>query len=239
MCSSDLENANFKPRSVPHPKVTNVCDFLIESLKREGVFVPDDPFTLMHMGLSQEERDKAKHWLSERGVKPGDLVIGIGPGSKMPSKLWPPERFREVAKAIDEKYSPIFLAFGSVAEREVCESVLTGLGRGINCAGEMDVRMSSAVFEHVSVYVGNDTGTMHMAVSGGAKCVALFSARDWPGRWNPYGEGHTVFREVVPCEGCMLEVCDKENLCMMKILPNKVIDAAFKTIDKSQRRALQ
>ena len=36
---------------------------------------------------------------------------------------------------------------------------------------------------------------MHLAVSSGLRCVSLFSGRDYPGLWDPYGEGHIVLRK--------------------------------------------
>ena len=58
------------------------------------------------------------------------------------------------------------------------------------------------------------------------KCVVLMSALDWPGHWNPYGDGHRVLRRSVPCEGCLLQVCDKEGLrCLKEISVEDVIAA--------------
>jgi len=67
---------------------------------------------------------------------------------------------------------------------------------------------------------------MHLAAVGGTKCVVLMSALDWPGHWNPYGDGHLVLRRSVPCEGCLLQVCDQEGLrCLKEISVEDVIDA--------------
>ena len=64
-----------------------------------------------------------------------------------------------------------------------------------------------AALERCAFYLGNDTGTMHMAVAAGIPCVAVFSSRDFPGNWYPYGNGHVVFRTPIKCEGCFLEKC--------------------------------
>ena len=57
---------------------------------------------------------------------------------------------------------------------------------------------------------------MHLAAAVGTPCVAIMSALDWPGRWVPYGQGHIVLRRSVPCEGCLLKVCDKEGMRCLK-----------------------
>ena len=229
---------DYRPKGVPLPSVAHETDILLSHLARDGVKVPDAPSTLLHLGLSNEEKASGRRWLESKGVTSGDVLVGIGPGSKMPAKLWSLDRFRQVVQALDSARKPVFISFGSPAERETCEQVIQGVGRAINSAGELSVRESAAIFDHVALYVGNDTGTMHIASSAGTKCVCLFSARDWPGRWYPYGEGNTVLREFVPCEGCMLEVCDKGNLCLDLITADRVTNAALSTIELAGRTAL-
>jgi ADP-heptose:LPS heptosyltransferase len=75
------------------------------------------------------------------------------------------------------------------------------------------------------LYLGNDTGTMHLAVAAGLRCVAVFSARDWPGKWDPYGSGHHVLRVDVSCAGCKLVTCDRQMECLTGIEPSKAIVA--------------
>ncbi len=67
---------------------------------------------------------------------------------------------------------------------------------------------------------------MHLAVAAGIRCVAIFSARDWPGRWYPYGEGHRVFRADIDCEGCRLQTCtERGNACLRRIQADEVTAA--------------
>lgn len=229
---SGYEKTNYRPEGSPLPEVAREADLLLRHIGEDGVSVPDNPHSLMHMGLTDEEKRFAKAWLAENKVDLSRPVIGVGPGSKMTSKLWPVERFVEVAQALDAEFAPTFILFGSKAEAEVCQMVVDAVGRGVNAAGALTVRQSAAVFEYCQMYIGNDTGTMHIAASSGVRCVALFSARDWRGRWYPYGPGHVIHREFVPCEGCMLEVCDKANLCLTNIGSSKVIASARKVLSE-------
>ncbi len=86
--------------------------------------------------------------------------------------------------------------------------------------------------EGARFYLGNDTGAMHLAAAMGRPCVAVFSAREWPGRWHPYGEGHKVLRFEVPCSGCRLEVCDKELQCLKGIQVEEVYQACATMLAK-------
>ena len=52
------------------------------------------PTSLFHLSIPEEERRVAQDLLTRVGIPAGTRLIGIGPGSKMPSKVWPLERFR-------------------------------------------------------------------------------------------------------------------------------------------------
>ena len=107
-------------------------------------------------------------------------------------------------------------------------------GTGFSAAGELSVRESAALMEGAQFYLGNDTGAMHLAAAMGRPCVAVFSARDWPGRWHPYGEGHKVLRFDVSCSGCMLKICDRELQCLKGIQVDQVYQACEGILAKAE-----
>lgn len=231
-----FRETNYRPQGTPLPTVKHEADILLSHLSRDGVKVDVDPLTLMDMAFTDDERGFARTWLQSHTITSDRPIIGIGPGSKMLAKLWDIDRFIAVAQQLDKEYAPTFLIFGSKAEHEVCERVAQSVKHAVNVAGEFTVRESGAVFEHCDLYLGNDTGTMHIAAAAGVRCVALFSARDWPGRWYPYGTGHAVHRMFVPCEGCMLETCDKDNLCLKLIEVEPVVASARQILSSRRTR---
>ena len=89
-------------------------------------------------------------------------------------------------------------------------------GRGYNAAGALGIRSGLAAMKQCRFFIGNDTGTMHMAAAVGLPCVAVFSARGTvPGLWYPLGQGHQVFRTTIDCEGCGLVEClERGNECI-------------------------
>ena len=83
---------------------------------------------------------------------------------------------------------------------------------------------SAELLRRATLYVGNDTGAMHLAAAVGTSCVAIFAARE-PGRsWHPYGSAHVVLRrDEVPCANCYLTECTVEGLrCLTAIDVNAV-----------------
>jgi hypothetical protein len=166
--------------------------------------------------------------LAAIGSTGGALLVAFGPGSKMPAKVWPAERYQEVGRRLLAARDNVRLVvLGGPEDVAVGNSLCAAWGpRSHNLAGRVSVMAGAAVLRHCSVYVGNDTGTMHLAALAGVPCVALFSARDHPGKWEPYGEGHAVLRREVDCAGCMLEVCSEHgNKCLNLITVEEVLDA--------------
>ncbi len=209
---------------------------LMTRLARSGLATnPEEPLD-MNLALTQEEHAAAEKWLQAAVPHSAErrLLIGIGPGSKWPSKIWPSERFEELGRRLTQELQVYPIVFGSPAERQLAER-LTGAWRmGANGAGGLSIRTASAVLARCQLYVGNDTGTMHLAAAVGTPCVAIMSAQDWPGRWNPYGPSHIVLRRSVPCEGCFLSVCDREALrCLREISVEDVLTACKKVLERS------
>jgi ADP-heptose:LPS heptosyltransferase len=100
------------------------------------------------------------------------------------------------------------------------------------------VRESAALMESARFYLGNDTGVMHLAAAVGLCCVAVFSARNWPGIWEPYGKGHRMLRFDVPCSGCHLTVCDKDLHCLREITVEQVYQACVEVITRQKAETL-
>lgn len=178
--------------------------------------------------ISKSDRDVVGNALEHAGVPEGGRLLAVGPGSRMPAKIWPLERFREVGRRLIEEYSDIHLIVLGGADDSWRGDDLCGAwgGRSHNLAGRLSIYGSAAVLEGCAAYVGNDSGSMHLAAAVGTPCVALFSARDYPGQWEPYGSGHTIFRHETECAGCMVDICPFGNRCINLISVDDVCRAA-------------
>jgi ADP-heptose:LPS heptosyltransferase len=164
-----------------------------------------------------DHRSRARRAIEHAGFL-GHQLIAIGPGSKMQATQWPEDRFQRVGSELLRRFPDVRLVvLGAPHERELGDRLCGVWGeRSINLSGDLSVWESAAVLERCSVYVGNDTGTMHLAASVGTPCAAIFSARDNPGKWEPAGDRHVVLRHDVPCGGCGLRTCIEHDLACLK-----------------------
>jgi ADP-heptose:LPS heptosyltransferase len=65
---------------------------------------------------------------------------------------------------------------------------------------------------------------MHLAAAVQTRCVAVFSARNPPGVWFPYGTQHRVLYRRVDCEGCRLNTCIvQKKKCILSITVDEVL----------------
>lgn len=248
------------PRGTTRPleALEHESDFFLRALGEQDFDVPSPGQGSMNLALGAQETEEVKNWISKiedgrlgrvSGVAeaipfsehlpisaPGSQFpansIGIGVGSKMQSKRWPLERFREVLSRLIDTYdiTPVFI--GGPEDAEAAEQLIHNLGRGLNASGQLSLRGSARALQDCCFYLGNDTGTMHLAVAAGIKCVAIFSARDVPGKWYPYGEGHKVHRVPVDCEGCLLYDCHEQGRkCLMAINPEEVYQSCVELLN--------
>jgi ADP-heptose:LPS heptosyltransferase len=151
----------------------------------------------------------------------GRPLIALGPGSKMPSKRWFLERYLELCRRIVARHPNVGLVvLGGPEDRAEGERVLAAVGpeRALNLAGETDIIESAAALAHCRLYIGNDTGTMHLAATMGVPCVAIFTSRENREVWYPWGDANAVLRRDLPCSGCMLERCEVERMRCLDLI---------------------
>lgn len=214
------------------------ADALLARLALDGLDVPAAGLGCMDMCITPEEEAAAcGFWNSQCKHPPERGWVAVCPGAKWPSKVWPWERYAEVGAYLTKTHGLLPVVIGGPEDREVGMKLIHAWGTGLCAAGHLSVRESAALVVRSRFYLGNDTGVMHLAAAVGKPCVAVFSAQDWPGRWNPYGEGHVVVRAEVPCAGCRSMTCSRGLECLLDIKVHQVIAACSKIMINSARNA--
>lgn len=210
--------------AVPLPRVESEGDFLLSIVSGFG---PNGNRESDLLALTVDELEAGGEWVKKNvpNNAAGRRLVGIGPGSKWPSKIWPEDRFEEVIRKLAARQSIFPIVFGGPEDSEKGRRLIKSWGTGACAAGELNVRVSAAVLSECQLYLGNDTGTMHLAAAAGVRCVAAFAAVDYPGRWEPSGSGHKIFRVGVPCEGCHSADCFNDNLCLTSISVKVILEA--------------
>lgn len=230
------------PRKVPGQPLgatPSEADLLLERLAADGLPVPPAGQGSLELRLGAAEETEVKSWLNQLPDDGGRPWIGIGPGSKMPAKRWPETQFREVVARLIGEFDLWPVVFGGPEDNAIGERLFASWQRGHNAAGALSLRGAAVALKRCRFYLGNDTGTMHLAAAAGVPCVAVFSAREWPGMWFPYGVDQKIFRKQIECEGCgLLECVDRDNECLSATSAAKVLGACRDILTRRADTAL-
>jgi heptosyltransferase-3 len=177
--------------------------------------------------LTPSERQFARTALGDLAGKP---LLACGPGTKMQAKDWGQENWRNLLRRIASSYPGYGLVIlGAKEDREVGDYVLSDWnGPKLNLCGRLTPRQSAALLEHASLFLGPDSGPMHLAACAGVTCVIAFSARGLPGVWYPAGETHRILYRQVSCYGCNLESCIVQ---ARRCLTSITVDEMAKAVD--------
>lgn len=161
-----------------------------------------------------------------RAKPPGSPILAISIGTKVAVKDWGDNKWSSLLSQLSGRLPDwSVVTLGSAAERGRSEQLLTSWrGHRLNLCGALSVRGSAAVLERAQLFVGHDSGPMHLAAAVGTVCVAIFSSRHLPGVWFPWGSSHRVIYNDVPCRGCNLDDCfEFGKKCITSITVNEVM----------------
>jgi ADP-heptose:LPS heptosyltransferase len=126
-------------------------------------------------------------------------VLALGPTANWRGKQWPGERFAELAARLTRPGAPLagahFAVFGGPGEELSAAPVLERLPREqtYDLVGKLSLLDVAACLKRCALYVGNDSGLMHMAAAVGIPTLGLFGpSRD--GIYAPWGERASYVR---------------------------------------------
>lgn len=145
------------------------------------------------LGLTETERAKATDILSDWAGAGGFMCFS--PGTKQQMKDWTDPNWITVLAAITAAIPSLgIVVVGAEEDRARSDALLTHWqGPSLNTCGQIPPRVSAAVMAHAKVFLGNDSGPMHLAAAVDTPAVAVFSRHAEPGIWFPLGDSHRIF----------------------------------------------
>jgi ADP-heptose:LPS heptosyltransferase len=132
-----------------------------------------DPPPLPVAWTAAEDRARAAALLPA-----GRPVIGLGPTANWAPKVWPTDRFAALFQALSRgglpSAVPVVFAGPGEAERAMAEPLLAALPDAIDLVGRLNLAEVAACLARCALFVGNDSGLMHLAAASGAPTLGLF-----------------------------------------------------------------
>lgn len=201
--------------------------------KTLGLKRKDDTLEL-YTGLEEERRVT----LLIESFSLGECIpVIVHPGARYRSKEWPAERWSMLIDRIQGDLGYPVVITGGNKEKEVIRSITFRMKTPVrSLAGQTSVLELAALFRKAALFIGSDSGPMHIAAAVGTPVIALFGPTD-PLVWGPWGDGHTVISKHLPCSPCKVTRCDRgKECCMDQISLEEVLDEVTRHMGKFWRK---
>jgi len=161
------------------------------------------------------------------GIKRPIIAMHPGSGGYSTARRWAPERFAQLADTLFYDTGGQLILMGGPEEAELHQQIFDLMQSRMpvrSFAGKGNIRVAAAILEQADLFVGNDSGLMHLATAVGTPTVAIFGLTN-SDAWGPYTGGLSTRQAVVvkmdlpcmPCfyrghdlgtpEGCMTRDC--------------------------------
>jgi ADP-heptose:LPS heptosyltransferase len=216
-CGFDIESrgrffiAAFRPSAAPKQMSKDLSDmvsFLAALAGKGGMRADRDPV----LALTESAREFSGQFLREKGIKDGDVVIGIAPGAKFPSQRWKEESFALLADRIAAKFSATIVIIAAGQEEAIVAKVVSSMKNKPAVALGVPLDKLGGVISRFRLLVANNSGPLHMAAALGVATVSTMGPTV-PGVWRPHGDRHIVIRKDLACSPCNRAFC-RSHECM-------------------------
>lgn len=215
----------FYNRSVDIPAETHVIRKNLHlSAQALNISVPDAVFKFP-IFTNDEHRIEAERIAEIAG---GDFVV-LNPAGGWVTKLWPAEKFGELADMIWERHGLVSIITAGPDESELAGKAMQNSRSSKTFAVEPTLKGFFELAKLAKVYVGGDTGPTHLAIAAGTPVVGMFGPTEWwrNGSTNP--DDICVERLDIGCRtDCHRRTCS--NWICMNITTETVLAAVSKRL---------
>ncbi|MGD0231700.1 MAG: glycosyltransferase family 9 protein [Syntrophorhabdales bacterium] len=135
-------------------------------------------------------------------------------------KRWDIARYGEVARRVGDATGATMLILWGPGEEEEARRLAEAAGGRALLACATTVPQLLALLKRTDLYIGGDSGVMHLAAFARVPVVAIFGPTDHLVN-GPYGNGHTVVRKELPCSPCRDKECGRRE-CLRSITVDEV-----------------
>jgi heptosyltransferase II len=217
-------------KRIPVPKLGEIPPheqfYYLELLRRVGWINSLPQESCAKLDVSQQHARRAEELLISAGARKNVVRIAIGAGASYGSaKCWPPDRFADFVNRFRLHTDADVILFGTSAEQQVSDAIAAGInGPSISLIGKTTTADLPALLSRCQLFVGNDSGAMHVAAAVGLPVVAVFGPTD-PHGTAPITSRCTIVQDKPYCSPCFLRRCPIDHRCMTRVEP-EAVDAA-------------
>lgn len=188
------------------------------------------PIKTTTFSITAEDKEWASNFLTTHQIGAERPLIAIHPGSPIPLKRWVPERYAELADWLIAQKRAKILFVGVADEMPIITEIQRLMqGESINIAGKTTLTQLASILHISNVFIGNDSGPMHLAAAVDTPTIGLYGPGD-PARFGPVGTKCQTIQSQTDCPPCQGTTCRfGKDGCMSKIQVADVIQTLEET----------
>ncbi|MFQ5778995.1 MAG: glycosyltransferase family 9 protein, partial [Terriglobia bacterium] len=194
--------------------------YYLELLRRVGWLaalpvVARIPLAPAHAAVEQM---RTRLWAREGAGRAARLRVVLAPGATYGSaKCWLPERYAELADRLVETYDAAVLLCGAPSEVPLGQAIAARMrAPAISLIGQTTLEEFLALLPSADLFIGNDSGAMHLAAGVGLPQVVIFGPTDELGT-GPLNPRARLVKQPVSCSPCFLRRCPIDHRCMTRV----------------------
>ena len=224
----------------PRHSVDNQNDLL----KPLGITIQTFGNPAVEMPLAAEAADRVRQRLHQAGLPESSRLAVIHASASSPFRRWPAERFAQLAANLVQSREDVHVVFTSGPSEQSLHAQLTTMAQQMAGASgdrvlqchDFDLRELRAVVDRAAVYIGGDSGPLHIASTTRTPIVALFgptvAERSLPWRDSSIG-AIAVDAGPLSCRPCDQRQCVHGDFrCLTGITVDRVASAALSLLDR-------
>lgn len=159
---------------------------------------------------TEESKKRIEDLFDEKGIDIKKTKMVVHLGARTAVKRWLPERFFEVIKYALEKHDAYVFIIGGKEDKEII-AALPPLNdeRYIDLTGALTLLESYSLLKRCNLFIGNDSGAMHLASAADINIILLAGPSDK--RTHPASKNAIIIKKVFDCSPCLELSCEKQN----------------------------
>ncbi len=157
-----------------------------------------------------------------------EQLIGIAPGSRHFTKMWPKEYFEHCGNLLNESGYSVAL-FGGKEDIPTCKELAVKIKGSVNLSNADDILQTAADMKKCIALICNDSGMMHTASAVNIPVLAVYGSTVKEFGFTPYKNRNLILENKSltcrPCSHIGRERCPKDHFrCMLEVTPEKAYE---------------
>ena len=193
----------------------------------------------LELWTSEQDQQFAADVFSKNNLTKVMNIIALGIGAGCPNRVWPADRFAELAKWLEQNLQARLIVIGGGSEIKAAELIQQS-SHAISMTGKTTLRQTAAVLERCTLFIGNDSGPMHLAAAAGVPVVeischprnGLLDHPRSPVRFSPWQVPTVILQPEHALGSCCGFCAASAPHCITQIQVENVTDAVITLLGK-------